>query len=45
MSKRLRAGRLERIDKDIEKWILNKQNNDIVFGRIVKKKKNVKKRR
>ena len=39
MSKRLRAGRLERIDKDIEKWILNKQNNDIVFGGIVKKKK------
>ena len=43
MSKRLRARRLERINKDIEKWICNKQNNDIVFGRIVKTKEKCKK--
>ena len=44
MSKRLRADRLERIAKDIEKWIRIKQNNDIVFGRITKTKEKCKKK-
>ena len=43
MSKRLKADRLERIAKDIEKWIRIKQNN-IIFGRIIKTKEKCKKK-
>ena len=44
MSKRLRADRLERIDKDIEKQIRIKQIIDIVFGCIIKTKEKCKKK-